>query len=205
MRLDDHLHAGILGIIAQRPDSMRSVINVLITVATGSTVHADGVTTELFGAVDPALVLIHRALAGGFVTCVELVPGVHEDQYVFHALTGGALDEFTNIFFVGMLAAEWAVPIFDMRDSKLFLGQPGIIHMSQLAAANPAVEGVFLNADLETVRVILVLGQQGGREAQGGQGHGGLTNKRTTGKSLHGLMMPPRLEKKSFLGQGMNQ
>ena len=137
---------------------MRCILDVLIAVATGSTVHADGITAKLFGAVDPALVLIHRALAGGFITCVELVPGVHEDQYVFHALTGGALDEFTNIFFVGMLAAEWAVPIFDMGDSKLFLSQPGIIHMSQLAAANPAVEGVFLNADLETVRVILVLG-----------------------------------------------
>ena len=86
---------GILGVIAQRPDSMRSVINVLITVATGSAVYADRIAVELFGAINPALVLIHRALAGDFITCVELVPGVHEDQYVFHALTGGALDEFT--------------------------------------------------------------------------------------------------------------
>ena len=101
---------------------MRSVINVLITVATGSAVYADRIAVELFGAINPPL-CSSTARLRATSSRVELVP-VHEDQYVFHALTGGALDEFANIFFVGMLAAEWAVPIFDMRDSKLFLGQP---------------------------------------------------------------------------------
>ena len=104
------------------------------------------------------------------------MPRVDENQHVFHALAGGALGEFADIFFVRVLAAEGAVPIFDVRDAELLLGQRRIIEVIQLAG-NPAMERVFLDADLEPVRIILLLGQQCGDKTQGRQAEGGLPNK----------------------------
>ena len=176
VRLDNNLHPTVLRIVTQRSNTSRGVSNVLLAITSGTAVHTNSITTELLGTVDPAFVLIHRAFAGGGIAGVELMPRVDENQHVFHALAGGALGEFADIFFVRMLAAEGAVPIFDVRDAQLLLGERGVIKMIQLAG-NPAVKSVFLNADLETVRIILVLGQQCGDKTQSRQAEGGLPNK----------------------------
>ena len=72
-----------------------------------------------------------------------------------------------------------------MRDAELLLGQRRIVQVIKLPAGEPPVKGVFLNANLEAIQVILVLGQERRHEAKGRQANGSITNKSTSGESLH--------------------
>ena len=63
-----------------------------------------------------------------------------------------------------MLSIEWSVPILDMGNTQLLLSQGRIVQVIEFTFANPAVECVFLDANLETVWIILVLGQKRGHE-----------------------------------------
>ena len=151
VRLDHDLHLAAFRVVADRTHALDCVFHVLLTVSAGTAVYPDGITAKLYGAVHPALVFLDRAGALLGILCVQFVAGVDEDQHVFHPLTSGALGQFADVFFVGVLASERPVPVLDVRDAEFLFGQCRIVEMLEFSAAEPTVKCVFLNTDLESV------------------------------------------------------
>ena len=164
MRLDHNFHLRSLGVITQGAQSLGGIIKIFIPVPTRTAINTNRITAKLRSAIHPTLVLINRTGTRLGVPRIELVPGVDENQHVLHAFTRRALDQFPNVGFIDVLAFEGTVPILDMRDTELVLGQRGIVEVSKLSAAEPSLKGVFLDADLEPIRIVLILGQQRGGE-----------------------------------------
>lgn len=104
---------------------------------------------------------------------------VDQDEYVLHAFASRAFDQFLDVRFVGVLAAERMTPVLDVRNAELFFGQCRIVEVLQLSAADPAMKCIFLDADLKSVWIALF-----GREERWHQGdstatNGGFTNEST--------------------------
>ena len=159
-------------------------MQVLVGVAARAAVHPDGVAPELGGAIDPAFVLVDGPVALGLVLGVELVLRVDQDKDVLHAFPGGALDQLADVLLVGVLASERTVPVFDVGNAELFLAEGRVVEVVELAP-DPAVKGVFLDADLEAVGVVLGDGVQRGGEGKRCATEGEVAHERASGLGLH--------------------
>ena len=177
---DHDFYFAVLGVVAEAPHPVLRVLHVLVGVSSRAAVHPDGVAPELGGAIDPAFVLVDGPVALGLVLGIELVLGVDQDKYVLHAFPGGALDQLADVFLVGMLAPEGTVPVLDVGNPELVLAKGRVVEVVELAP-DPAVKGVFLNADLKAVGVVLGDGVQRGGEGKRGATEGDVADEGASG------------------------
>ena len=75
-----------------------------------------------------------------------------------------------------MLASERTVPVFDVGNPELVLAKGRVVEVVEFSP-DPAVKGVFLNADLKAVGVVLVDRAERGREGNRKATEGDLRTK----------------------------